>query len=503
MAKVQTLPNGRRKIRFYDHRGERRAVHIGKVPLNTAESAASWIQRLVNDKIGGEEPRAAAVKWASDQKPRIYNYLAGIDLLPQRQAPEPEPEPEPVPDLQSWFDKYIQTRQAAESTKTVWKRAKRLAVEYFGQSRSIDSISTDNAIDWMDHLRTSDNLAESTARKMVSVLRHVFKRAVKAEHITSNPFHDEELPVTVGSRKKPYIEPDTIDRVLKILPSAEWRAVVVLARVAGLRVQSEAPLLKWTDIDWENGWFAVYSPKTRKTRQVPLFSDVRKALEDLQAVTGDGEYILNALREKSQNWRSPLRKMMERSGIEPWANLWNSLRASAASDICKQHGSAAESEWVGHSEDVSKMHYQRSTPMDHKRATESDPILVRYTVPSTPEAVRNDENNGGPDAGPRDAGHPMKHRETNKKRAQSDDAMNPSVGPDRTRTESHIRPQCNRLRQSVDTLQISGPLYGPVEPDLIAKFADLLHDDYGFTSDAIGRIVECLQRAAVEDSPVN
>ncbi|MCH2131875.1 MAG: site-specific integrase [Pirellulaceae bacterium] len=374
MASVETLPNGRRKVRFRDYRGNERALAVGKIPKRAAESAAKHIQGLVNAKIGGLPPEPDHMKWAADQKPRIVDYLAGLELIPPRVATEPEPEPDPVPMLGAWFDQYINgRRKIADSTKTTWKRAKRLAVNHFGNDRPIDQITIADALEWFEKMQ--DTHAENTARKMIGITRQVFRRAVKAELITNNPFNDDELPVTIGAKEKQYIELSVIADLVKVLPSTEWKAVVVLARVAGLRTPSEPSSLKWCDIDWENNRMAVQDLKRKKTKSIPLFPDVRKVLEDLLEVTGGGEYVLRALREKSGNWGTPPEKMMTRAGIKPWPALFNSLRSSASIDVEREYGSTAENEWIGHSEHVSLKHYRRTTETDYAAAVASSPKM--------------------------------------------------------------------------------------------------------------------------------
>lgn len=205
-------------------------------------------------------------------------------------------------------------------------------------------------------------LAEATARKMVGVARQVFKRALKSEKITKNPFSDEELKTTIGHRDKEYIDVPTIQQLLQILPSAEWRAVVIFARFAGMRVQSELPLLKWSDVLWDEDRFVVRrSPKTKTTRRTPIFPEIRQALEDLLPITGESEYVLNVLRTKSKNWRTPLEKMMEKAGIKPWDALFNSLRASGEIDIARVYGLQCATEWVGNSVQIALKHYVKAT----------------------------------------------------------------------------------------------------------------------------------------------
>ena len=78
--------NGRAEIRFYDHRGDRRSVALGKVTKRAAESAMTHIQGLLNSKIGGLQPDAENVRWVSNQRPRIVDYLAGLELIQPRKV---------------------------------------------------------------------------------------------------------------------------------------------------------------------------------------------------------------------------------------------------------------------------------------------------------------------------------------------------------------------------------------------------------------------------------
>lgn len=378
--------NGRAEVRFYDHTGIRRQVALGKIPKRSAESAANHIQALVGARAGGLSPNPENVVWAADQRPRIVSYLAGLGLIPQPEA-APEPEPEPavvVPTLTEWFDRYIANRPGSESSRKVWTRAKQQAVRHFGADRPIDKITTGDAVDWFESMqRGKKKLAATTARKMVGVARQVFKRAVKAGHIAVNPFHDDELPTSITHREKEYVDLPTIQSVLKVLPSAEWRAVIVFARFAGMRVQSELPLLKWVDIDEQENRFVVYSPKTKRTRRVPLFPEIRQALDDLRPITGDSEFVLRSLREKSNNWRTPLEKMLTRAGITPWAPLFNCLRSSAEIDIARQHGLQCATEWVGNSVQVAMRHYVRSTSEDFSRAAGAESNFAPKDAPIT------------------------------------------------------------------------------------------------------------------------
>ncbi|MFO0428038.1 MAG: hypothetical protein ACK526_15850 [Planctomyces sp.] len=87
-----------------------------------------------------------------------------------------------------------------------------------------------------------------------------------------------------------------------------------------------------------------------------MFPEIRQALEDLLLITGDGEFVLGVLREKSANWRTPLGKMLRRAGLKTWKALFNSLRASAEIDIARTYGLQCATEWVGNSVQIAMRH---------------------------------------------------------------------------------------------------------------------------------------------------
>lgn len=368
-----TVRNGRAEVRFYDHQGIQRRLALGKIPKRSAESAANHIQALIGAKIGGLSASTENVLWASQQRPRIIAYLANLGLIQKPEAIEPiAPQPvKTVPTINAWFIRYIENRPGSQSSKQVWHRARKKAIKYFGEDRPVNSITNGDAIDFFESMqRGKGKLAVSTSRKMIGVARQVFNRAVKAGYILQNPFLDDELPISIPPREKDYVDYPIIQSVLAVLNSAEWRAVIIFARFGGLRVQSELPLLKWSDIDEKESRFTVHSPKTKKTRRVPLFPEIRQALDDLRPITGETEYVLKSLREKSKNWRTPLKKMLIREGITPWVPLFNGLRSSAAIDIQRRFGVVASTEWVGHSAQVAMKHYLRTTPEDFKLAAD-------------------------------------------------------------------------------------------------------------------------------------
>ena len=77
---------------------------------------------------------------------------------------------------------------------------------------------------------------------------------------------------------------DEYAKLLDASPNQEWRTIIALARIGGLRCPTELQQLRWSDVDWEQNRFVVRSPKTERhashqKRIVPLFSELQAELE--------------------------------------------------------------------------------------------------------------------------------------------------------------------------------------------------------------------------------
>ena|GEM_PF-2098806 len=172
---------------------------------------------------------------------------------------------------------------------------------------------------------------------------------------------------------------------------------------------------------WAEDCFVVrLSPKTKTTRRTPIFPEIRKALEDLLPLTGESEYVLDVLRGKSKNWRTPLAKMMIRAGMKPTPALFNAMRASAETDIARVYGLQSAVQWVGNSVQVAMKHYVRATPEDFRKAASQS---SGFAPKVAPELACIEENGAEllPRLLPQAASQtPAKQRKPNKKRASGE-----------------------------------------------------------------------------------
>jgi integrase len=154
-------------------------------------------------------------------------------------------------------------------------------------------------------------LSANTICKMVTMLKTVFKSAVKNDLIRMNPALEVEVPRIIKAKITP---PDKKD-ILAILQQAptEYQPLFLLDAVTGLR-RGEVLALQWGDMDWINrevrieravkktrvedgvhkyGWI-IGSTKSGRSRRVGILSVVVQSLETLRVTNhapADDQFI--------------------------------------------------------------------------------------------------------------------------------------------------------------------------------------------------------------------
>ena len=375
MATVSREKNGTVRIWFVDSTGKRKGVRIGKVSDDDAERFKLRVEDLANAAALNRSPRPDVVQWVEGLSDEIQDRLARVGLVEIEQA-EPEPS---APMLAAFIDDWVASRHDVKpATKQIYSRSRHYLIEFFGAERRLDSITRGDADEWALYLRA--NLNENTSRKMAAVAKLFFKRADRKGLIELNPFSDMRCNVTHDETGDFTVTPEIIQGCLAMAPDAEWRLIIALACYAGLRVPSEIYTLKWSAVDLERGRFTIRSPKTehfagKAFRVCPIFPELRPYFEEaLLAVSAnsgriDGKrYVLETHRLKSGNLATQFRRIIRKTGLEPWPNLWRNCRASRQTELENTFPSHVVCSWLGNSPTVAHRHYLRVTESHFEQA---------------------------------------------------------------------------------------------------------------------------------------
>ena len=260
------------------------------------------------------------------------------------------------------------------------RNSSKLFVEFFGDVK-LKQITAGDVEDYINH-RRSLGKADATIGAEVKHGKQFFKYGVRKKYLQENPFEDFKVGSQADQGRNTIVPADVLQKVIDAAPTLEWKALISICRWTGCRI-SEACLLKWSDIDWEDETALIPNSKTkRKTgreyRKCPLFEAVEVLGEWFVEAPEGAEYVISSIvrgsnrsGRQSKNLDKPFHKIIRNSGAEPWSKPWQSLRVSRRNELertdFEPHLLDA---WMGHSRKVASQHYLQVTDADYQRASQ-------------------------------------------------------------------------------------------------------------------------------------
>lgn len=398
MAKVYRDGDGW-KLVFTDHRRTRRTLRLARLPKKELESVGRRIELLVVSKISGEALDTETARWLANTGDELRDRLVRLDLCSPRQQ-------QPVRHLGEFIAEYIDAQQVKPLTKVMMRQTRTALVDYFGAERKLGDISEGQAMEWNWWMRSptekgGHGVGEMTARRNCGRARQFFGHALALGLVDSNPFKNAKLATQVGpspAARDFFVTREHFEALLAECPDQEWRAILALSRIGGLRIPSELNGLTWRDINWDRGTVLVRSPKLeryagRETRLVPLFPELRRELWDLLTIRGTGpddlgDKVISGRRCRNANLRTQFHRMCERAGVPKYPKPFANARATRATELAEGFPLHVVTAWMGHTAKVSERHYLRVT-QEHYDAAAGGPAQKPAQIPAQPTTAQS------------------------------------------------------------------------------------------------------------------
>ena len=184
---------------------------------------------------------------------------------------------------------------------------------------------------------------------------------LKMEQSARIPSKLRGLTTSQTAAEKEYVPWEVINAVIEHCPTLEWKLLYALARTIPTRVRSEIEELAWDDVNWAENTLLIHSPKTRKigksARLVPILPSLKPYLDEAFEKAADGEiYVFPTLRLNT-NPGTSAKKIVTKAKQKIWANFFNSLRASAETDLMDEFGLRRACQWAGNSPATAMKNY--------------------------------------------------------------------------------------------------------------------------------------------------
>jgi integrase len=297
-------------------------------------------------------PEKRITLWIQNAAPAIRKKLATVKLI---DAPKT---------IQHAWNDYIKHKTDVKPiTIQNYRHCQSVFLESFPPDTKLSDITTDQLLDWK--MRLYDDYAPATVVKICIEVKAMLQWAVKQKWIADSPMQDVKTTRVINRTKDRIITMDEYERLLDACPNQEWRIIIAMARIGGLRCPSELKQLRWSDI--KDDRFIVKSPKTERhagqgTRIVPLFPELKRELDDR-----NGEYVIQSMQGTGWCISAPFQQIAKKAGltiVRPFDNM----RMTRSNEIRIRFGETKESIWLGHSTKVMKDFYANLSDEEYAEA---------------------------------------------------------------------------------------------------------------------------------------
>ena len=235
--------------------------------------------------------------------------------------------------------------------------------------QSCGKITPDRLLEWKSLL-----LSRYTTASMAGYMKNVkavLNWAVRQDCLAKNLMNGITRGNFRNKDKDRIITMEEYALLINACPNQEWRVIIALARIGGLRCPSELQQLRWKDVDWEQNRFLVHSPKTERhvnhaTRLVPLFDELKAELQK-HFLDNENEFVIYGYQKTDWNLSNPFQKVSDDAGLDKIACPFRNMRRSRSNEVVRRWGEATEKLWIGHTADVMEKHYLCPLDVDFAR----------------------------------------------------------------------------------------------------------------------------------------
>lgn len=347
--------------------GKRVYLSLGsKYEKADAYEIARVVERLVRARTTGAALDKRAESWLNAAPEDLLERLERAGLI----------EREKTPTLGELFDAYRDAEfdDLKETSRRVKERSFRTFFSLVSPETTLDAFTRRVAALFSTNLARGHRYSEATRATIIRDVRRVFGWALEMDLIEKNPFRGVRGGSYMNKEREFYVSLEDYEKMLDACPSQDWRALLALYRIGGLRF-SEAFELTWRGVDFGGRRLLVHSTKTERfagkgERVVPMFPRLFKELDALwETDAGTSEKLITISRSGARN---RFAHIVFRAGLTPWERLFQNLRSSAAIDVARKFGEIAENAWIGHSLQTARNHYLHVIDADFERAV-ADP----------------------------------------------------------------------------------------------------------------------------------
>lgn len=347
--------------KFYEIRicmnGQRKCIYLGSRPdANFVFEMVSAIDKC--RKIQSPMP-GYVTAWIEQSDEKLSKRMQEIGLIEKQVRLNAIT----ISELyDKWFEyPVVRKENTYINNRTAYKRV----LDFFNPDTIVGDITEEDALRFKMFL-TAKKYSPATISGIFRKVNGWFSLGIRLGLLTVNPFINVKTSGTVNESRRFYVKAEWLPKLLDACPDQNWRTFLTLARIGGLRVDSETSILTWDDVDFENNLLTIHSPKTERypgkdKRIIPLFPELRR---ELLKTEKDSVLVLNGKcgRVNAKNY---MEKIIYKAGLPLWEKTFQNMRSSREMDLLEAFPAHVVSAWMGHSIQTERKHYVYAREEDY------------------------------------------------------------------------------------------------------------------------------------------
>lgn len=185
-------------------------------------------------------------------------------------------------------------------------------------TRTLLSI-TSNEIEKL-HNKIKAERTPYTANRMLSLIKHMYGIAVKYGYVRIDANPTEFLNKFPEKSRGRFLQSDELKQLFDALdkePNEVFKNYVLISLFSGIR-RNNVLTLRWSNIDFKNGFIYLPETKNGESQQVPMSNQLKELLETMKA-TANSEWVIPSNKSASGHMEDPKRPwqdLLKRAGIE-------------------------------------------------------------------------------------------------------------------------------------------------------------------------------------------
>jgi integrase len=267
----------------YQANGKRHVVNLGvaiagKVPRSLRTEGNAAFEQSRGEALAAlkrQQHEAMTRKSAAAQLEQIYEIRTG-EKVGSIMLGAMADEWKKAPHARERSKRYVE-----QSLATI-KHFVKFIGDNHPSATTLDRVNRKMGEAWLASLE-KDKICPATYSDKLVLMRSVFKVLRHGAGMAWNPF--EGLPTK--NRQTTHRQPFTAAELKKIIENAEplLRPVLITGISTAMR-RGDCCLLKWSDVDLDQGFVVVKTSKTGETAEIPIFPMLKEELEKAQAARG-------------------------------------------------------------------------------------------------------------------------------------------------------------------------------------------------------------------------